>query len=207
MEFEWHWKNHSWNGPQYLAITIYRPITIGPHKGMKICWAKTWVIASVLMPHQQIWAHLWGPGMMDVYCIMIIIKILRKRILIHQMFHDLHCQIILWQQLKETLRHAWLGCSPSGYTPSDDYGISTCNSNDVMCRAEGLSQAAILWKLAWQHTTKRRTQLLLYMMTSSNGNIFRVTGHLCGEFTGHRSIPRTKASDTELWCFLWSAPE
>ena len=24
------------------------------------------------------------------------------------------------------------------------------------------------------------------MMTSSNGNISRVTGHLCGEFTGHR---------------------
>ena len=30
---------------------------------------------------------------------------------------------------------------------------------------------------------------------------------LCGEFTGHRWIPRTKASDAELWCFLWSAPE
>ena len=44
------------------------------------------------------------------------------------------------------------------------------------------------------------------MMTSSNGNIFRVTGHLCGEFTGPRWIPRTKASDAELWCFLWSAP-
>ena len=27
------------------------------------------------------------------------------------------------------------------------------------------------------------------MMTSSNGNIFRVTGHLCGEFTGDRWIP------------------
>ena len=26
-------------------------------------------------------------------------------------------------------------------------------------------------------------------MTSSNGNIFRVTGHLCGEFTGLRWIP------------------
>ena len=25
---------------------------------------------------------------------------------------------------------------------------------------------------------------------------------LCGEFTGHRWIPRTKASDAELWCFL-----
>ena len=45
------------------------------------------------------------------------------------------------------------------------------------------------------------------MMTSSNGNIFRVTGHLCGKFTGHRWIPLTKASDAELWCFPWSAPE
>ena len=33
-----------------------------------------------------------------------------------------------------------------------------------------------------------------FMMTSSNGNIFRVTGPLCVEFT-------------ELWCFLWSVPE
>ena len=46
-----------------------------------------------------------------------------------------------------------------------------------------------------------------YMMTSSNGNIFRVTGHLCGEFTGPRWILHTKASDAELWCLLWSAPE
>ena len=45
------------------------------------------------------------------------------------------------------------------------------------------------------------------MMTSSIWNIFRVTGHFCGEFTGHRWIPRTKASDAELWCDLWSAPE
>ena len=33
------------------------------------------------------------------------------------------------------------------------------------------------------------------VMTSSNGKIFRVTGHLCGEFTGDRWIPHTKASD------------
>ena len=43
------------------------------------------------------------------------------------------------------------------------------------------------------------------IMTSSNGNIFRVTGPLCGEFTGDRWIPCTKACDAELWCFLWSA--
>ena len=48
---------------------------------------------------------------------------------------------------------------------------------------------------------------LHHTMTSSNRNIFRVTGHLCGEFTGRQWIPRTKASDAELWCFLWSAPD
>ena len=49
-------------------------------------------------------------------------------------------------------------------------------------------------------------KICISMMTSSNGNIFRVTGPLCGEFTGHRWIPLTKANDAELCCFLWSAP-
>ena len=44
------------------------------------------------------------------------------------------------------------------------------------------------------------------MMTSLSRNIFRVIGPLCGEFTRHRLMPSTKASDAELWCFLWSAP-
>ena len=48
---------------------------------------------------------------------------------------------------------------------------------------------------------------MVFIMTSSNENIFHVTGLLCGEFTGQRWIPCTKASDTVLWCFLWSAPE
>ena len=45
------------------------------------------------------------------------------------------------------------------------------------------------------------------MMTSSNGNIFHVIGHLCGEFTDHRWIFPTKASDAELWYFFWPAPQ
>ena len=45
------------------------------------------------------------------------------------------------------------------------------------------------------------------MMTSSNGNISRITDPLCGEFTGDRWITRTKASDAELWCFRWSVAE
>ena len=43
--------------------------------------------------------------------------------------------------------------------------------------------------------------LALNMMTSSNGNIFFVSGSLYGW------IPLTEASDAELWCFLWPAPE
>ena len=37
--------------------------------------------------------------------------------------------------------------------------------------------------------------------------IFRVIGALWGESFGDLWIPHTKASEAELWCFLWSAPE
>ena len=40
------------------------------------------------------------------------------------------------------------------------------------------------------------------MMTSSNGNIFRITGPLCGELTGYRWIPLTKASDVSFDVFF-----
>ena len=45
------------------------------------------------------------------------------------------------------------------------------------------------------------------MMPSSNGDIFRTTGPLCGESTSDRWILFTKAMDAELWCFLWYEPE
>ena len=57
------------------------------------------------------------------------------------------------------------------------------------------------------HQTGSTVWLACIMMPSSHGNTFRVTGYLCVEFIGLRWIPRTKASDAELWCFLWSAPE
>ena len=43
------------------------------------------------------------------------------------------------------------------------------------------------------------------MMTSSNGNIFHVTGHFCGEFTGE--LPAQRTVTRSFWCFLWSVPE
>ena len=45
------------------------------------------------------------------------------------------------------------------------------------------------------------------MMMWSNGDIFRITGPFCREFTGHQWFPLTKANDVELLCFLCSAPE
>ena len=70
------------------------------------------------------------------------------------------------------------------------------------------------WTL-YKTWNKRKKQTLIHdlntqqwsMLTPSNGNSFRVTGLLCGEFTGHRWFPNTKASDAELWYFLWCAPQ
>ena len=60
---------------------------------------------------------------------------------------------------------------------------------------------------ACRDITKPREAINHTMMTSSNENVFRVIGPLCGELSGHRWIPLTKASGVELWCFLWFAPE
>ena len=73
------------------------------------------------------------------------------------------------------------------------------------------------YKTPMEHKKARTVWLLLVVfcnsrvqsttMTSSNVNIFRVTGPSWVESTGHWWISLTKASDAELWCFLWSAPE
>ena len=54
--------------------------------------------------------------------------------------------------------------------------------------------------------TMNSESLRLFMLTSSNGNIFRVTGLVR---IIHRSPvdPLTKADGAELWCYHWSAPE
>ena len=80
----------------------------------------------------------------------------------------------------------------------------------LQCASE-LSAGVTRVSFYWDGRRKYRWKEILLenkiRMTSSNGKIFRVTGHLCGEFTGFRWIPYTKASGTEIWCFLWSASE
>ena len=77
---------------------------------------------------------------------------------------------------------------------SDEILTRKCQHHQIMYIVTGLSY----------HRSPDAVELSV-MMTSSNGNIFRVTGPLCREFTGHRWFPLTLASDAELWCFLWSA--
>ena len=43
-----------------------------------------------------------------------------------------------------------------------------------------------------------------HMMTSSNGNIVRIIGHLCREFTGHRRILRTKPVKRSFDIFFYA---
>ena len=75
------------------------------------------------------------------------------------------------------------------------------------------STSCVRWDLAkweanntwiWKSRRYRRMNAtaVRYMMTSSNGKKFRVTGHLWGEFTGQRRVPLTKASDAELDVFF-----
>ena len=80
------------------------------------------------------------------------------------------------------------------------------NTTPKMWVPVGISFHPLVLKLGIRSGNSPVTSLST-MMTSSNGNIFRVAGPLCGEFTGNRWIPHTKASDAEVWCFLWSVPE
>ena len=48
---------------------------------------------------------------------------------------------------------------------------------------------------------------LFHMITSWNGNVFRVHGLLWGESTCQRWIPLTKDQQCRIWCFLWCQPK
>ena len=67
-----------------------------------------------------------------------------------------------------------------------------------------ITNGGVFWLLP---SLVNNNSIAALVMTSSNGNIFRVTGPLWGEFTCQRWIPHTTASDAELWCFVWFAPE
>ena len=73
--------------------------------------------------------------------------------------------------------------------------ISLLKIQGLTCHTLSISEL----QLAWWHMEPG-----YHIMTSLNENIFRINGPLLGESTGCGWIPLTKASDAELWYFLWS---
>ena len=98
------------------------------------------------------------------------------------------------------------------FIPENTFGNVVYNMAAILCRPRCVNWlwGRCLWstQLLRANGVKTRAGVATMahtsccIMTSSNGNIFRVTGPLGGEFTGHRWIPRTKASDAEAWCFF-----
>ena len=100
--------------------------------------------------------------------------------------------MVQWKTAVPPMRKQWSNCS---FALSYRYDISLVyhtNSWYYYCEpchpVRSLQQFQDLW-------------VPDLMVALSNGNIFRVTGHLCRELSGSRWIPRTKASDSELWYF------
>ena len=107
---------------------------------------------------------------------------------------------------------AWIGAASyirvrSTYTPKPEH---FCSASGIclliLCFRYYELQRSVIFqgKNAIACACPKRLGCDIWMMMSPNGNIFRVIGPLCGEFTGDRWIPSTKASDAELLCFLWT---
>ena len=103
----------------------------------------------------------------------------------------------LWEKKLLT----WLGCYWSTVNSKSMF-FYDLTFQQWICNLYWLIQK-VMWAMMmfWLGNTFCILCLLWNMMMSSNGNIFHVTGPLCGEFTSDRWIPLTKASDMELLMF------
>ena len=78
--------------------------------------------------------------------------------------------------------------------------IVSCFDLDVLIKIKGgLSRSVVTFRTDKRTPYVRSSAYsyipmvgIFYGMMSSNANIWRITGHLCGEFTGHRWIPRQR---------------
>ena len=108
-----------------------------------------------------------------------------------------NCKIIISKECEKAsyiVSHMWHG---------NVFIVQECILNKVHRSLIPSSQVSAAYY--WMQCSKFKSRSVI--MTSSNGNIFHITGPLWGEATGHWWIPLTKASDAELWCFFLSTPE
>ena len=114
---------------------------------------------------------------------------------------------VWWSYLLYHL-HKYGGCNDTQWPQTSPMTLNDLGQNTTNCimrirkKADHVMVAMFIATITWTPSLQ-----ILIMMTSSNGNIFHITGLFCGEFTGDQWIPRSKASNVELWCFLWSASE
>ena len=101
---------------------------------------------------------------------------------------------ILWRHSIEPFDRAWFGCCPSGRIPSIDYGIPTCNSNDITSSAVGLSQTAGRWKQMRTHTSKRRKRLFLKSPGAQPLFPYRVKFRRCFDLGFHDPMATLKST-------------
>ena len=101
--------------------------------------------------------------------------------------------------------------SPPPRLSDPDMQYGTCVTHVPWCMLGSLTNGFLCqWRgKRSRHSRRMRNQQFyvsgkrpMVMITKSNGNIFRISGPLCGAITDHRWIPFTKASDAELWRFL-----
>ena len=126
----------------------------------------------------------------------------------HQISFTVHKSLVKWTPVHRVQHCQMVSCSGNFRRRSPNGFLAQC------LRVSVAADHYWIWKWdmaemigAIWFSSLYRCLFIPYMMTSSNGNVFRVTGPLCGEFTGDRWIPLTKVSDVELWRFLWSVQD
>ena len=96
--------------------------------------------------------------------------------------------LIIWQGLRREMQYCW------------------CQVSHPPMRARPTICLYTLYIWAIQKSDMQAIYMFI-MVTSSNGNIFRVTGPLCEEFTGPGEFPTQRPVTRSFWCFLWSTSE
>ena len=174
-----------------------------PEPMLVYCQLESWQQVSVKFEsefyhfHSRkcIWKFQWN---LNQHSIIFIQKMhLKISVKFESEFYHFHSRKCIWKFQWNLNQHSII------FIPENAF-------ENVVCQMVAILSKGRWVKWSWREiacTARERFMLILAMMTSLNGNIFSVTGPLCGEFTGPRWIPRTKASDAELWCFLWSTPE
>ena len=156
-----------------------------PPREWHIIWHKACVVTSKQVSWMFISQHSFFPYLAEMMCLAQWLLTLTYILKVTQLWRCLFHGLYSWHLL----------CLWHKYNPWGDDHFSVNRSKDNVTRAIRI------------FAVETRGILTLVDQDLQFLVIFRVTGPLCEEFTGHQWIPLTKASDAKLWCFLWSAPE